>query len=437
MGGSSASQSLLFRDRALGGRQRLEPPVGDRLAALHGQPVRPGGQPRLGALDGGELLLEVRRATRVELLLVEVLRAAILGLVAVAGGLGAELGDLQLDPLALGGEELVGAVGVHRATLPMGRSAMDTRGHGRHRDPPTRASSASSRRWPPTPRSRQRRAIAAALTGSPALLAETLHTIADAGNEVLLYVAIRRSRHPPDATHPFGYGPERYYWALLAAIGMFLVGGAVSIWDGIRALCTPRARGVLGRRRGPRRGHRPRRAQPRRRAAALRVQAARREVTVRELLRESPDPTVVTVYLEDTIDVLGAVLALLALVLHRVTGSAVADALASIVIGGLLCFIASRLTRRNRQLLTNQAVPERYVAQLRARLETEAEISAVTNMEAVYLGPGEVLVAADVAMADGLSGAGVALALARTRAAICNELPVVARLYLTPVEPDP
>ena len=280
--------------------------------------------------------------------------------------------------------------------------------------------------------------IAAALTGSPALLAETFHTIADAGNEVLLFIAIRRSRHPPDATHPFGYGPERYYWALLAAIGMFLVGGAVSIWDGIRALVHPPeleafwvgvavlvvaivldglSRVVALR--------------------ALRVQAARREVTVRELLRESPDPTVITVYLEDTIDVLGAVLALIALVLHRVTGSAVTDALASIVIGGMLCFIASRLTRRNRQLLTNQAVPERYVAQLRARLETEAGIRAVTNMEAVYLGPGEVLVAADVAMADGLSGADIALALARTRAAIATELPVIARLYLTPVIADP
>ena len=78
-------------------------------------------------------------------------------------------------------------------------------------------------------------------------------------------------------------------------------------------------------------------------------------------------------------------------------------------------------------------MPERYVAQLRARLESEAAISAVTRMEAVYLGPGEVLVAADVAMADGLSGAEVALSLARTRAAICTELPVVARLYLTPV----
>ena len=229
---------------------------------------------------------------------------------------------------------------------------------------------------------------AAALTGSPALLAETLHTVADAGNEVLLYVAIRRSRHPADATHPFGYGPERYYWALLAAIGMFLVGGAVSIWKGIHALVDPPeleafwvgvgvlvvaivldgASRVVALRQ-------------------LRMQAERRGLSLRDLLRESPDPTVVTIYFEDTIDVLGAVLALIALVLHRLTGRGIADALASIAIGALLCFIASRLTRRNRQLLTNQSVPDRYVEALRARLEGRAEIHAVTSLEAVYLGP--------------------------------------------------
>src|SRR5919201_5035439 len=80
---------------------------------------------------------------------------------------------------------------------------------------------------------------AAALTASPALLAETLHTLADAGNEVLLWIALRRSRRPADATHPLGYGPERYYWALLAAIGMFVIGGAISIWDGAHALVHP------------------------------------------------------------------------------------------------------------------------------------------------------------------------------------------------------
>ncbi|HMI71736.1 MAG TPA: cation diffusion facilitator family transporter [Solirubrobacteraceae bacterium] len=275
---------------------------------------------------------------------------------------------------------------------------------------------------------------AAALTGSPALLAETLHTVADAGNEVFLYVAIRRSRQPPDATHPLGYGPERYYWALLAAIGMFVVGGAVSIWDGAQALIHPPeleafwvgvgvlivalVLDALSRLVAVRQ---------------LRTQAARRRLSVRELLRETPDPTVVTVYFEDTIDVLGAALALVALVLHRWLGSGIPDALASIVIGLMLCYLASRLTTRNRQLLTNQSVPDRYVQRLRARLEREEAIHAVTQMEAVYLGPAEVLVAAEVRMADGLTGHDVATALARTRADMCSELPVIARLYLTPV----
>src|SRR5258705_7828719 len=77
------------------------------------------------------------------------------------------------------------------------------------------------------------------MTGSAALLAETLHTLADAGNEVFLWIAVRRSGRPADPTHPLGYGPERYYWALLAAVGMFVVGGAVSIFEGVRALINP------------------------------------------------------------------------------------------------------------------------------------------------------------------------------------------------------
>jgi cation diffusion facilitator family transporter len=276
--------------------------------------------------------------------------------------------------------------------------------------------------------------VAAVFTGSPALLAETLHTVADTGNEILLLIAIRRSRQPADASHPFGYGPERYYWALLAAIGIFVVGGAVSVWEGIHALIHPPALeafwiGVvvlvialvldgLSRTVAVRQ---------------LRTQAARRDLSLRELLRESADPTVVTVYFEDTIDVLGALLALTALVLHRLTGSALPDALASIAIGLLLCYLATALTRRNRALLTNQAVPERYVRQLRDRLETRTEIRSVTRLEAVYLSPTEVLVAADVQLTDGLAGEQVAAILVRTRADIMRELPVIVRLYLTPV----
>jgi cation diffusion facilitator family transporter len=275
---------------------------------------------------------------------------------------------------------------------------------------------------------------AAALTGSPSLFAETLHTVADAGNEVLLWVALRRSHRPADPTHPLGYGPERYYWALLAAVGMFVVGGALSVWEGVNALINPReleafwagvivllialtldsvSRVVALRQ--------------------LRADAERRGVSVQVLLRESPDPTVVTVYLEDTIDVLGAALALVALILHRALDSAVPDALVTIVIGLLLGYVALRLTSRNRQLLANQGVPDRYMTALRDRLSAAAGVDEVTRLEAIYLGPGEVLVAADVRMEDGLSGDEVSALLARIRDDAARELPVIARLYLTPV----
>jgi len=254
---------------------------------------------------------------------------------------------------------------------------------------------------------------------------------------VLLFVALRRSRRPPDATHPLGYGPERYYWALLAAVGMFVIGGALSIWEGVRALIHPPeldafwagvivlvialvldsvSRAVAIRQ--------------------LRREASARRVSVRQLLRESPDPTVVTVYLEDSIDVLGAGLALIALILHRATGSAVPDALATIVIGLLLGYVALKLTSRNRQLLANQGLPERYVSALRERLSSAAGVRSVERLEAVYLGPGEVLVAADVRMADGLSGDEVSAVLAAIRAEAAHELPVISRLYLTPVTGD-
>jgi cation diffusion facilitator family transporter len=279
--------------------------------------------------------------------------------------------------------------------------------------------------------------IAAALTGSSALFAETLHSVADAGNEVLLYVAVRRSERPPDALHPFGHGAERFYWALLAAIGMFVIGGAVSIWEGINTLVNPRELdafwvgvGVLtfalvldGLSRLVA-------------LRQLRLVARQREISIRALIGESPDPALTTVYLEDSVDVLGALLALAALVLHKTTGAEWADGLATVLIGLLLAFVATRLARRNRQLISNQAVPPRYVDRLRARLERQPGIEDVPRLDAVYLGASEVLAAADVVMDPELGLEDAARALARARAQVREEAPVIARLYLTPVPRD-
>jgi cation diffusion facilitator family transporter len=273
--------------------------------------------------------------------------------------------------------------------------------------------------------------VAAALTGSAALFAETLHTVADAGNEVFLYIAIRRSDRSPDETHPLGYGPERWYWALLAAIGMFVIGGAVSIWEGVNALLHPPeleafwagvavlsiaivldgiSRAVAVR--------------------ELRGRAQRDGMPLRQLLSESTDPTVTTVYFEDTVDVVGASLALLALVLHKVTGSALPDAIATLMIGGLLTFVAIRLSGRNRALLTNQSVPPRKLTALRNRLLAADEVAHVGRIEAIHLGPGSVMAAAEVSLSDGQDAAA---ALERLREQVQSEVPAITRLYLTPV----
>jgi cation diffusion facilitator family transporter len=275
---------------------------------------------------------------------------------------------------------------------------------------------------------------AAMLTGSAALLAETLHSTADAGNELFLIVALRRSAREPDDRHPFGYGAERYFWALLAALGMFVIGGGVSVWQGVTELLEPTgveafwvgvavllislvldgsSRVVASR-------------EVRRRAQA-------RNQSMRDYVRESADPTLTTVYLEDTADVIGAVLALIGLVVHQLTGSAAADALASIAIGGLLVYIAIRLASRNRDLLTNQAVPERYTDRLREMIEADDDVVGVPVLQAVYLGPREVLVTGEVRLRDGLDGGAVADAIARVREEIGAQYPQVGRWYLTPV----
>src|SRR5262249_29515402 len=136
-------------------------------------------------------------------------------------------------------------------------------------------------------------------------------------------------------------------------------------------------------------------------SAEVKRRAAARGLTVAGYVRESADPTITTVYLEDTADVIGAALALLGLVIHEVTGSAIGDALASLLIGLLLLYIATRLASRNRDLLTNQSVPQRYIESLRQELIADPDIVGIPRIEAVYLGPGSVLVTGDVQVRNG------------------------------------
>ncbi len=237
------------------------------------------------------------------------------------------------------------------------------------------------------------KAIAALLTGSAALWAETLHSIADTGNQILLFVGLRRSARPPDREHPFGHGQERFFWAFLAALGIFLVGGLLSIGEGIRGLLLPEPLrspavgiGVLVVA-GGFEGYSwwTARRQLHRDAARLRRSSAAH-------LRLASDPSAPTVFFEDSAALVGIGLALVALVLDLITGWRWWDPLASILIGVLLIGVSWLLARRSKGLLLNQSAPDDIVDPLRAMVSGRDWVAGVHRVEAVYVGPARVLV---------------------------------------------
>jgi cation diffusion facilitator family transporter len=273
--------------------------------------------------------------------------------------------------------------------------------------------------------------MAAALTGSAALLAETTHSIADTGNEVLLYVGVRHGLRPADDHHPLGYGQARYYWALLAAVGIFVIGGLLAIADGVQSLRHPEplddvpvgvavllvSAGLEGL--SWRTAHRQ-----------LRGEANARHLDLGEYVAVSSDPTPATVFLEDSAALVGLALALVALLLHLLTGSAVWDGAASLLIGVLLIGVALVLMRRNGALLIDEAAPADVRERLRRVVAAEPWVAEVAELTAVYVGPRHLLVLAHVVPVE---GADLPAAVGRLRRRLLA-VPAVAAVEITPVE---
>jgi cation diffusion facilitator family transporter len=275
------------------------------------------------------------------------------------------------------------------------------------------------------------KAVAAVLTGSSALAAETAHSLADSANEILLYVGVRHGRKPPDAQHPFGHGQSRYFWSLLSAVGIFVVGGLFAIVDGIRTLMHPEpvtdipigiavivVSAVLEA------------ISWRTARRELRAEAAARHLDVRESVRTSSNPTPTTVFLEDTAALVGLALALIALLLHWITGSAVPDGIASLLIGLLLILVSYLLVRRNAALLIDESAPPATQARLRDLVTEQPWVADVLQLQAVRIGPNQLLVIVDVVPKDGADNLVDDIADLRKKLV---DLPVVSRAEITPV----
>jgi cation diffusion facilitator family transporter len=238
---------------------------------------------------------------------------------------------------------------------------------------------------------------AALLTGSASLVAEAAHSWADAGNEVFLIVANRRSARPPDPAHPHGFGREAYVWSLFAALGLFVAGAAVSVTHGVQELIHPEEASdfligyiVL--------------------AVSFVLEAVSFLQSIRQAVPEArsmdrdliehvlatSDPTLRAVFAEDAAALTGLVIAAAGLGLHQLTGSSVPDALGSILVGLLLAVVAFTLINRNRHFLIGQeADPRVREAAIRALL-AQPEVARVTYLRLEIVGPRMITIVGDV-----------------------------------------
>jgi cation diffusion facilitator family transporter len=239
--------------------------------------------------------------------------------------------------------------------------------------------------------------IAATITGSPAMLAETAHSWADTGNEIFLLIAERRAGRPADKAHPQGYGREAYVWSMFAAFGLFSVGAAVAIWHGIQTLLKPEhtsgyliAYIVLA-------------------ISALfegtsflqsvrqaRATAAQRNRSVLAFVFHGSNPTLRAVFAEDAAALIGLSIAFLGLLLHQLTGNPAYDAIGSILVGTLLAVIAVILIDRNRRFLLGQAVDEATTDTVLRSLLESPSIERVTYLHLEFVGPAQVYLVAAV-----------------------------------------
>ena len=282
------------------------------------------------------------------------------------------------------------------------------------------------------------KAFAAVISGSSALYAEFAHSLADTTNQGLLLLSIALASRVADEEHPLGYGRERFFWAFVAAISIFSIGATFSVYEGISKVTSEGGHiesvglgyGALAFAFVFEAG-----------ALAIAVshfrEAARREGrTLMDYIRRSRDPTSKTALFEDTGAIIGIAVAAAGLALTQTTGNRAWDGVASIVIGVLLAAIALVLAAQSRKLLLGQAPEPDETAAIRRAIEGTPGVERVLDLDAVHLGPDEILVAADVEFSDSLDAEGVEDAIDEVERRISAAEPDARRIFIEPEDGD-
>jgi cation diffusion facilitator family transporter len=277
-------------------------------------------------------------------------------------------------------------------------------------------------------------AAAAWLTGSVALVAQSAANAAELGVGVFLLIAVLRSNRPADETHPLGYGRERFFWSLFAALGIFIGGGGVALDEAVGSALTPSPIGsypvaylvlattialdalALGFALRP-----------------LRRRAAKKGITLRSAMKMSTDPASITVIVGGGAAVIGGFIAATGLVVSQMTGSPVPDTVATGLIGLLLIFASVLLLQTNRELLTGRGVSRPMLRAMRDIIAAQEGVVGVPDLFAVVIGPSSLIVDGDVTFAVALNVPAVEQTIKNAAAALRERWPSIEYIYLTPV----
>jgi cation diffusion facilitator family transporter len=269
-----------------------------------------------------------------------------------------------------------------------------------------------------------------AFTGAASLLAEALHSVADTGNQALLFLGGTRARRPATPEHPFGYGRERYFWAFVVSIVLFLLGGLFALFEGEEKLRHPHelkspawAVGIL--------------------VVAIVLEVFSFRTAIREankvrggerwwaFVRRSKSPELPVVLLEDLGALLGLVFALTGVTLATVTDEPRFDAAGSLAIGALLVVIAVILAVEMRSLLIGESASPKVQAEIEQAIKGAREVRRIIHIRTMHLGPDELLVAAKVDL-DAPSVSDVAKAIDVVEARVRAAVPIARVVYLEP-----
>lgn len=259
--------------------------------------------------------------------------------------------------------------------------------------------------------------IAASITGSSAMLSEGIHSVVDTGNQLLLLLGLRLSKQPADDSHPFGYGQELYFWTLIVALFIFAIGGGMSIYEGIghirhpQPLTDPRWNyGVLG-------------------LAVIfegyswnvalqEFLASKREDNFWQAIRASKDPTVFAILFEDTAALIGLFVAFVGVLSGHLLGNIYLDGVASIVIGVILCGVASLLAIESKGLLIGEGATAETIASIKKIINDDPAVENVIKVLTLHFGPQEILLNLEINFVDDLETDELEIAVERLESSI-------------------